>query len=141
VKEKLGNLIYFKKKKKRLNGLVTPPVGNQFRERESSAAGGRRRLLYSFVSGIGNRVMAKKEGGVFCLKNCYQLLLLHHHAKGATCAFQFLTAAIVDNPKGEREGGGREEIIDTQWHQRTVKREKKANETHWHYYTYKVERQ
>jgi hypothetical protein len=39
-----------------------------------------------------------------------------------------------------REGSG-EEIIDTQWHQRTVKREKKANETHWHYYTYKVERQ
>jgi hypothetical protein len=78
--------------------------------------------------------MAKKEGGVFCLKNCYQLLLHHHHAKGATCAFQFLTAAIVDNPKGEREGGGREEIIDTQWHQRTVKREKKANKTHWHYY-------
>ncbi len=41
------------------------------------------------------------------MKNCYQLLLHHHHAKGATCAFQFLTAAIVDNPKRER-GEGRD---------------------------------
>lgn len=37
------------------------------------------------------------------------------HAKGATCAFQFLTAAIVDNK--------REEIIDT------MARLKRANAT------------
>lgn len=96
------------------------------RERESSGSGGRRRLLYSFVREWNRKSGYGEEGrrGFFCLKNCYQLLLLHHHhAKGATCAFQFLTAAIVDNPKGERKGGGEgKEIIDTQWHQRTVKK-------------------